>query len=45
MRDQQRLGHATSAMTLDRYAHLFPGDDAGDELAEAERRLLGLVVA
>ena len=41
---QARLGHATSAMTLDTYpGHLFPSDDHGDELAEAERRLLALV--
>ena len=38
-------GHATSAMTLDTYpGHLFPSVDHGDELAEAERRLLALVV-
>ena len=38
---QERLGHATIAMTLDRYGHLFPrGDDMG-ELAAAENRILG----
>jgi integrase len=37
---QARLGHAGIAMTLDRYGHLFPSDDKGTELAEAERRLL-----
>jgi integrase len=32
---QTRLGHSSIVMTLDRYGHLFPGDD-GEELAEAE---------
>lgn len=35
---QTRLGHASIVMTLDRYGHLFPGDD-GAELAEAERAI------
>ena len=36
---QERLGHATITMTLDRYGHLFKGDDAG-ELDAAANRLL-----
>jgi integrase len=36
---QERLGHATIAMTLDRYGHLFRGDDA-DELDKAAQALL-----
>lgn len=35
---QSRLGHSSIVMTLDRYGHLFPGDD-GAELAEAERAI------
>jgi integrase len=38
---QQRLGHASIAMTLDVYGHLFPSGDDGAELAEGERLLLG----
>lgn len=38
---QERLGHATIAMTMDRYGHLFPRGDDGAELAAAERSLLG----
>jgi len=36
---QQRLGHASIVMTLDRYGHLFPSHDDGAELAEAERAI------
>jgi integrase len=35
---QERLGHASIVLTLDRYGHLFPSDD-GAELAEAERAI------
>jgi len=38
---QERLGHSTIAMTLDRYSHLFPRSDDSAELAAAERALLG----
>jgi integrase len=38
---QARLGHATLAMTMDRYGHLFPSNDDGAELADAERALMG----
>jgi integrase len=38
---QTRLGHATVAMTMDRYGHLFPSQDDGSELVGAERALLG----
>ncbi len=34
---QERLGHSTIAMTMDTYGHLFPSDDDGQEMAEAER--------
>jgi integrase len=37
---QARLGHSSIMMTLDRYGHLFPSNDSGSELAEAERMLL-----
>ncbi len=36
---QARLGHASIVMTLDRYGHLFPSHDDGNELAAAERAL------
>jgi integrase len=38
---QQRLGHSTIGLTMDRYAHLFPANGAHEELAAAERALLG----
>src|SRR5258708_10880931 len=38
---QERLGHSTIAMTLDTYGHLFPRHDDSEELAAAERALLG----
>lgn len=37
---QERLGHSTIVMTMDRYGHLFPRGNEGEELAEAERLLL-----
>src|SRR5439155_14745973 len=36
-----RLGHSPITRTADIYGHLFPTDDDGTELAEAERALLG----
>jgi integrase len=39
---QTRLGHATIAITLDRYGHLFPRGDDGGAMADAERKLMGL---
>jgi integrase len=38
---QERLGHASIAMTLDVYGHLFPRGDDAAELAEGEKLLLG----
>ena len=38
---QERLGHATIVMTLDRYGHLFPRGDDTAELTAAEEALLG----
>jgi integrase len=38
---QDRLGHSTIAMTMDTYGHLFPRGDDADELAAAEKALLG----
>jgi integrase len=38
---QGRLGHSTLSMTADVYGHLFPAEDAADQVAEAERSLLG----
>jgi integrase len=37
---QARLGHATLAMTMDTYGHLFPRTDDGAELIAAEKLLL-----
>jgi integrase len=37
---QERLGHASIAMTLDTYGHLFPRGDDLAELEDAERALL-----
>jgi len=36
---QQRLGHASITITMDRYGHLFPLADDGSELAAAEKSL------
>lgn len=38
---QDRLGHSGIVMTMDTYGHLFPRGDDADELAAAERALLG----
>jgi integrase len=40
---QERLGHSTIAMTMDRYSHLFPRGDDAAELAAAERAFLAMV--
>jgi integrase len=37
---QQRMGHASIAITMDVYGHLFPRGDDGAELAAAEGALL-----
>jgi integrase len=37
---QARMGHASIAITLDVYGHLFPRGDDGAELAAAEKALL-----
>ena len=37
---QQRMGHASIALTMDVYGHLFPSGDDGAELAAAEKALL-----
>ncbi|UXS38357.1 site-specific integrase [Agrobacterium tumefaciens] len=37
---QERMGHATIALTMDTYSHLFPRGNDLDELAEAERLLM-----
>lgn len=37
---QERMGHSTIALTMDRYSHLFPKGDDADEMAEAERAFL-----
>jgi hypothetical protein len=37
---QQRMGHASIAITMDVYGHLFPRGDDGAELAAAEKALL-----
>lgn len=38
---QERLGHSSIVMTMDVYGHLFPRGDDTDEMAAAERTLLG----
>ena len=38
---QERLGHASIMLTSDRYGHLFARGDDADEMAAAERSLLG----
>lgn len=38
---QERMGHASVVMTSDVYGHLFPRGDDGEEMAAAERALLG----
>jgi len=37
---QERLGHSSIVITMDRYGHLFPSGDDADEMAAAERALL-----
>jgi integrase len=37
---QQRMGHASIAITMDVYGHLFPSGDDGAELATAEKALV-----
>ena len=37
---QDRLGHSTIALTMDRYGHLFPRGDDGEEMAAAEAFVL-----
>lgn len=37
---QERMGHSTIALTMDRYSHLFPKADDDDEMAAAERAFL-----
>jgi len=37
---QERMGHSTIALTMDRYSHLFPTNDDGEELAAAERAFM-----
>ncbi|MBD8555525.1 site-specific integrase [Rhizobium sp. CFBP 8762] len=37
---QERMGHSTIALTMDRYSHLFPKGDDTDEMAAAERAFL-----
>lgn len=38
---QERLGHSSIVMTMDTYGHLFPRGDDADEMAAAEKALLG----
>jgi integrase len=39
---QERMGHKSITMTMDRYGHLFPANDDREALAEAEGRLLAI---
>lgn len=34
---QERMGHSTIALTMDRYSHLFPKGDGAEEMAAAEK--------
>jgi integrase len=36
----ERMGHSSIAITANVYGHLFPSNDDGSELKEAEKRLL-----
>ncbi len=36
---QERMGHSSIALTANVYGHLFPSDDDGAELKEAEKKL------
>ena len=38
---QERLGHSSIMMTMDVYGHLFPRGEDFEELAAAEKSLLG----
>ncbi len=38
---QARMGHSSIVMTADTYGHLFPGTNDQEELAAAEKSLLG----
>ncbi|MER9615569.1 tyrosine-type recombinase/integrase [Mesorhizobium sp. M0207] len=38
---QERLGHSSIVMTMDVYGHLFPREDDAEEMAAAERSLIG----
>lgn len=38
---QERMGHSSVTMTADVYGHLFPSGDDAEEMAAAERSLLG----
>ena len=38
---QERLGHSSITMTMDTYGHLFPRGNDNEQLAAAERALLG----
>jgi integrase len=37
---QERMGHSTIALTMDRYSHLFPKGDDTEEMAAAEKAFL-----
>jgi hypothetical protein len=38
---QERMGYSTPLLVLTRYGHLFPKSNNAEELAEAEKALLG----
>ncbi|WP_156418209.1 site-specific integrase, partial [Aureimonas sp. D3] len=38
---QDRTGHSTIALTMNRYSHLFPTNDDGSEMAAASALLVG----
>ena len=37
---QERMGHSSITLTAKLYSHLFPSDDDGSEMKDAEKALL-----
>lgn len=41
---QERLGHSSITLTADLYSHLFPSNDDGAEMADAEAKFYSAYV-